>query len=69
MNKSFYDFIEVGTANFDTLIEKVDDNTIVGPDSNCNLGFQTEYAYTVKGVKLVPAMTLARPFNAFLTTR
>ena len=27
MNKGFYDFIEVGTANFDTLIEKVDDNT------------------------------------------
>jgi hypothetical protein len=27
MNKGFYDFIEVGTANFDTIIEKVDDNT------------------------------------------
>lgn len=27
MNKGYYDFIEVGTANFDTLIEKADDNT------------------------------------------
>ena len=26
MNKGFYDFIEIGTANFETLIEKADDN-------------------------------------------
>jgi hypothetical protein len=30
MNKGFYDFIEVGTANFDTLLEKVNDNSIHG---------------------------------------
>jgi sulfotransferase len=29
MNKGFYDFIEIGTANFDTFIEKVD-NTLRG---------------------------------------
>lgn len=27
MNKGFYDFIEIGTANFETLIEKADDST------------------------------------------
>jgi sulfotransferase len=27
MNKGFYDFIEIGTANFDTLLEKVDNST------------------------------------------
>ena len=26
MNKGFYDFIEIGTANFDTLLEKADNN-------------------------------------------
>jgi FkbM family methyltransferase len=29
MNKGFYDFIEIGTSNFDTFIEKVD-NTVHG---------------------------------------
>jgi len=40
------------------LVKNTDHDTITGPDSNCNLGFQTNYAYTVNGIRLIPAMTL-----------
>jgi len=52
------DDVIISKNTIEELAKNVDDNTVVGPDSNCNLGFQTDYAYTVKGIKLVPAMTL-----------
>jgi len=52
------DDIIITKNSIEELVKNTDDDTITGPDSNCNLGFQTDYAYTVKDVKLVPAMTL-----------
>ena len=62
-SKSSYIFIAnddilISKGTLENLIKYTDDNTITGPDSNCNLGFQTNYAYTVEGVRLIPAMTL-----------
>lgn len=52
------DDIIISKNTVEKLFENTDDTTITGPDSNCNLGFQTDYAYTVKGTPLVPAMLL-----------
>ena len=52
------DDIIISKHTMEEMAKNTDDNTITGPDSNCNLGFQTDYAYNVKGVNLVPAMQL-----------
>ena len=57
------DDIIISKNTIENLVKNTDDNTVTGPDSNCNLGFQTDYAYTVKGVRLVPAMTLEQVSN------
>ena len=59
-NKIFIinDDVIISKNTVEDLAKNVTDDVIVGPDSNCNLGFQTDYAYDVKGVKLVPAMIL-----------
>ena len=52
------DDIIISKGTLENLSANTDDQTITGPDSNCNLGFQSDYAYTVGGVRLVPAMVL-----------
>lgn len=52
------DDIILSKNTLEELVKNTSDDTITGPDSNCNLGFQTDYAYTIKDIPLVPAMTL-----------
>jgi glycosyltransferase involved in cell wall biosynthesis len=52
------DDIIISKNTVEKLAEKCDENTIAGPDSNCNLGWLTDYAYNAGEVNLVPAMTL-----------
>ena len=52
------DDIILSKNTLEKLVENTDDSTITGPDSNCNLGFQTDYAYRVKGIPLIPTMAL-----------
>jgi len=50
------DDIIISKQTVERLAEHCDENTITGPDSNCNLGWMTNKHYTVKGVALKPAM-------------
>jgi glycosyltransferase involved in cell wall biosynthesis len=52
------DDIIISKGTLEELVKHTDDNTVTGPDSNCNLGWLTNYAYQVKDVSLVPAMSL-----------
>lgn len=52
------DDIIISKNTIEELVKNTTDEVITGPDSNCNLGFQTDYAYTVGGVPLVPSMSL-----------
>jgi len=57
-NKIFIanDDIILSKKTVERLADKCDENTICGPDSNCNVGWITDQPYTVKGVRLLPAM-------------
>jgi len=57
------DDIIISENSLEELAKNTDDQTITGPDSNCNLGFQTNYSYIVRGVQLVPAMILPQVKN------
>ena len=57
------DDIIISENSLEELAKNTDDQTITGPDSNCNLGFQTDYAYTVGNIRLVPAMILPQVRN------
>lgn len=54
------DDIIISKSTLEELVKATDDNTVTGPDSNCNLGWQTQYAYQVKDVTLVPSMSLSQ---------
>ena len=63
MNKGFYDFIEVGTANFDTLLEKVNDNSIHGISIE-PLAFYLEQLPDKKNIaKVNAALSNTSPFT------
>jgi GT2 family glycosyltransferase len=50
------DDIIISKETIERLSKHCDENTITGPDSNCNVGWVTSKHYTVKGIPLVPAM-------------
>lgn len=57
------DDIIISKQTIERLEEKCDEDTITGPDSNCNLGWLTDYSYSVSNkenisLNLVPSMTL-----------
>lgn len=57
------DDIIISKQTLERLEEKCDKNTITGPDSNCNLGWLTDTAYTAGNVRLVPSMDLNQVAN------
>jgi len=50
------DDIIISKQTLERLANKCDENTVTGPDSNCNYGWMTNKHYTIKGVPLLPAM-------------
>jgi glycosyltransferase involved in cell wall biosynthesis len=50
------DDIIISKQTMERLADHCDENTITGPDSNCNVGWMTNHHYTIKGVPLIPAM-------------
>ena len=50
------DDIIISKQTIERLADNCDENTISGPDSNCNYGWMTNQHYTIKGVPLLPAM-------------
>ena len=50
------DDIIISKETIERLSKHCDENTLTGPDSNCNLGWMTDKHYTVRGIPLVPAM-------------
>ncbi|MDB4330333.1 glycosyltransferase [bacterium] len=54
------DDIIISKETMERLEEKCDENTITGPDSNCNLGWLTNETYSAGDVTLVPSMDLSQ---------
>ncbi len=50
------DDIIISKQTMEVLSKHCNENTITGPDSNCNYGWITNKHYTIKGIPLIPAM-------------
>lgn len=61
-NKIFIanDDIIISKKTMERLSERCDENTVTGPDSNCNIGWLTDKAYSAGNVLLVPSMDLSQ---------
>lgn len=57
------DDIIISKQTLERLVDKCDRETITGPDSNCNLGWLTEFRYKAGNIDLVPSMQLDQVKN------